>query len=111
MKTGLAPITRMFSGWGLGFLDYDNDGWLDLVLTSGHPDDTVDERGRGVTYREPLFLLHNLEGRKLENVSDQAGSAFTKNTPRAAWLSAISITMVSRTLFYPKRGSATSLAE
>lgn len=78
MKTGLAPITRMFSGWGLGFLDYDNDGWLDLVLTSGHPDDTVDERGRGVTYREPIFLLHNLDGRKMENVSDQAGSAFTK---------------------------------
>ncbi len=77
-KTGLSPITRMFSGWGLGFLDYDNDGWLDLVLTNGHPDDTVDERGRGVTYREPLFLLRNIDGRTMENVSGKAGPAFTR---------------------------------
>jgi hypothetical protein len=68
----------MFSGWGLGFLDYDNDGWLDLILTNGHPDDTVDQRNRGVTFREPICLLHNREGRKFDNVSARAGPAFAK---------------------------------
>ncbi len=79
IQTGLASLTRMFSGWGLGFLDYDNDGWLDLVLSNGHPDDTVDLRNRGVTYREPIFLLRNRNGRHLDNVSSQAGPAFLKN--------------------------------
>jgi len=79
LKTGLAPVTRMFSGWGLGFFDYDNDGWPDLILSNGHPDDLLDQRNRGVTYREPILLLHNIGGEKLENVSDSAGDAFHKD--------------------------------
>jgi enediyne biosynthesis protein E4 len=77
-SSGLAAVTRMFSGWGLGFLDYDNDGWQDLILSNGHPDDMVDQRHRGVTYREPLVLLRNLDGRKLEDVTALAGPAFGK---------------------------------
>lgn len=72
----LASVTRMFSGWGLGFFDYDNDGWLDLILANGHPDDTVDERHRGVAYREPLFLLRNVDGRNFENMTELAGPTF-----------------------------------
>ncbi len=79
LKTGLAPATRMFSGWGLGFLDYDNDGWLDLILSNGHPDDLVEQRSRGVTYREPILVLRNLNGEKLENVSQSGGEAFRKD--------------------------------
>jgi len=79
LKTGLATLTRMFSGWGLGFLDYDNGGWPDLILSNGHPDDLVEQRSRGVTYREPILLLRNLCGAKLENVSDSAGEAFHKD--------------------------------
>ena len=76
LKTGLAPATRNFSGWGLGFLDYDNDGWLDLVQSNGHPNDLIDDTHTGITYREALLLLHNAGGEKLENVSDLAGEAF-----------------------------------
>lgn len=76
IRTNLASVTRMFSGWGMSFFDYDNDGWPDLILANGHPDDSVDERHRGVTYREPLFLLHNNGGASFENVSDAAGPAF-----------------------------------
>ena len=74
----LASVTRMSSGWGLAFLDYDNDGWPDLILSNGHPDDSVDERHRGVTYREPLFLLRNVDGRLFENLTEAAGPAFGK---------------------------------
>ncbi len=79
IKTTVASITRMFSGWGMSFFDYDNDGWLDLILANGHPDDSVDQRYRGVTYREPLFLLRNINGQTFENVSNLAGSAFRQD--------------------------------
>ena len=81
VETGLASVTRMFSGWGLAFFDYDNDGWPDLILANGHPDDTVDERHRGVTYREPLVLLRNADGRSFENMTEVAGPAFKRCYP------------------------------
>jgi enediyne biosynthesis protein E4 len=77
-KTGVAPATLMLSTWGLQFIDYDNDGWLDLVLCNGYPDDTADERNNGITYRQPILLLHNSGGKKMENVSATAGPAFQK---------------------------------
>jgi hypothetical protein len=74
--SGLADSTRLLSGWGLRFLDYDNDGLVDLILANGHPDDLVDRRMRGVTYREPLLLFHNEGNGKMANVSETAGQAF-----------------------------------
>jgi hypothetical protein len=75
---GIGPVTRMFSGWGLKFLDYDNDGLMDLILSNGHPDDLIDARSRGVTYREPLILFHNAGNGKMVNVSAQSGEVFKK---------------------------------
>jgi hypothetical protein len=73
---GIGRATRLMSGWGLKFFDYDNDGNLDLFLANGHPDDKVEAHVPNVTYREPLLLFHNVENR-LQNVSALAGSAFT----------------------------------
>ena len=75
---GVAPTTRLLSGWGLRFFDYDNDGLVDLLLANGHPDDMVDSRNRGVTYREPLVLFHNEGGGKMRNVSEVSGEVFKK---------------------------------
>jgi enediyne biosynthesis protein E4 len=77
VRTGVGPLTRMLSGWGLRFFDYDNDGWLDLILSNGHPDDQVDDRNAGIRYRQPILLLHNVGGIKTVNVSDSAGPAFS----------------------------------
>lgn len=77
-KTGIGPATRMLSGWGLKFFDYDNDGLMDLILSNGHPDDLIDERGRNVTYREPMVLFHNEGNGKMRNVSDQSDPVFQK---------------------------------
>src|SRR5581483_10205319 len=74
-ETGIGQVTRLLSGWGLKFFDYDNDGDLDLILANGHPDDMVELDSPGVSYREPLLLFHNVNG-KFENVSGRAGSAF-----------------------------------
>jgi len=75
-KTDVAKSTRMLSGWGLRFLDYDNDGLLDLVLTNGHPDDMIDARSRGVTYQEPMVLFHNEGHGLMKDVSDISGEVF-----------------------------------
>jgi hypothetical protein len=74
---GIAQATRLLSGWGLKFFDYDNDGSVDLLLANGHPDDMVEMYNAQVKYREPLLLFHQ-EGGKLRNVSEQAGPAFQK---------------------------------
>ncbi len=75
---GLGCLTRLMSGWGVKFFDYDNDGDLDLFIANGHPDDQVEKHSTHVTYREPLLLLHG-EGNALRNVGAQAGGAFTKS--------------------------------
>jgi hypothetical protein len=77
---GIAQATRLLSGWGLKFFDYDNDGHLDLMLANGHPDDMIEHYSTQVKYAEPLLLFHN-EGGKLRDVSKGAGPAFTRTFP------------------------------
>lgn len=74
---GVGTATRLMSGWGLKFFDYDNDGDIDLFLCNGHPDDTVDKRIEGVTFLESPLLFRN-SGRGFENVSVQSGAIFSK---------------------------------
>lgn len=75
-SNGIAGPTRLLSGWGLRFFDYDNDGLPDLILANGHPDDLVDQRMKGVTYLEPLLLFHNDGHGKMVNVSEVSGEPF-----------------------------------
>lgn len=77
---GVAQATRLLSGWGLKFFDYDNDGLLDLFLANGHPDDMIENYSQQVRYKEPLLLFHH-QGEKLQNVSAQAGPVFQKLFP------------------------------
>src|SRR5258708_4634292 len=77
LSTGIGEATRLRSGWGLKFFDYDNDGELDLLLANSHPDDTVDTRVQGVTYLEQLLLFRRTGG-VFENVSNESGPIFSK---------------------------------
>ena len=74
---GIGSATRLMSGWGLKFIDYDNDGDLDLILCNGHPDDLVEKRIEGVKFREPMLLFRN-NGKGFENISQQSGSLFSR---------------------------------
>src|SRR5919198_1401114 len=76
----IARSTRLLSGWGLKFFDYDNDGLVDLFLANGHPDDMVENYSTQVKYREPLLLFHN-DGGRLVNVSTGAGPVFSRGFP------------------------------
>ena len=75
---GVARATRLLSGWGLKYFDYDNDGSVDLLLADGHPDDMIDSYSMQVKYKEPLLLFHQGEDRKLHDISESAGPAFQK---------------------------------
>jgi hypothetical protein len=72
----VAQATRLLSGWGLKYFDYDNDGAVDLFLANGHPDDMIDAYSLQVKYKELLLLFHQGEDGKLHNVSNEAGPAF-----------------------------------
>jgi len=73
---GVARATRLPSGWGLKYFDYDNDGSADLLLADGHPDDMIDSYSMQVKYKEPLLLFHQGLDRKLHDISESAGPAF-----------------------------------
>ena len=75
--SGIGAATRLLSGWGLKFFDYDNDGNLDLFLANGNPDDLIEMMHKDVAYREPLMLFHG-DGKILHNVSAQSGPLFAK---------------------------------
>ena len=76
--TGIGAATRLMSGWGLKFFDYDNDGNLDLFLANGNPDDLIETMQKDVTYREPLLLFHS-DGKTLHNVSAESGPIFARD--------------------------------
>jgi hypothetical protein len=73
---GVAQATRLLSGWGLKYFDYDNDGAVDLFLANGHPDDMIDHYSSQVRYKEPLLLFHQRADGKFDNVSSQGGPTF-----------------------------------
>lgn len=76
----IGQVTRLLSGWGLKFFDFDNDGDPDLFLANGHPDDMVETQASRVKYKEPLVLFENVNG-KFKNISSQSGDVFKKDFP------------------------------
>jgi enediyne biosynthesis protein E4 len=61
--------------WGTGFVDFDNDGWLDLFVANGHVYPQVDAIPRAPKYREPMELFRNLGDGTFEDISTAAGLA------------------------------------
>ena len=83
-KAGVAQATIPFVGWGDGFLDYDNDGWLDLFMVNGHTYPQVDGHDWGTTFAERSLLFHNVpEGkdRRFEYVPPVNGSGLAAVIP------------------------------
>lgn len=74
---GIAVPTRLMSGWGLKFFDYDNDGNLDLLIANGNPDDLIQTIEKDVAYQEPLLLFHG-DGKTLRDVSAESGPLFSR---------------------------------
>lgn len=76
VSSHLAALTRNYVGWGVRFLDYDNDGHQDLLLVNGHLHEMIAKANQSVSWREPPLLLRNDGSGVFQKVS--AGPAFDR---------------------------------
>jgi hypothetical protein len=85
-RVGIAQTTIPFVGWGDGFIDYDNDGWLDLFMVNGHVYPQVDQHPWGTSFAERSLLFHNVpdpgrKARRFEYVHPVKGSGLADVIP------------------------------
>jgi len=73
--SGIGGMTLLHSGWGIHFLDYDNDGNKDLLVAQGHDLDTIELNYPQLHYKEPMLLANNT-GHGFVDVSVQSGAIF-----------------------------------
>ena len=73
-QAGIAQVAIPFVGWGVGFTDYDNDGWKDILMVNGHVYPQVDEHDWGTSFAERPLLFHNRRDGKFYYVPPVAGS-------------------------------------
>jgi hypothetical protein len=72
-EEGLRQPTIGLVKWGVGFGDFDNDGWADILIANGNFSSQMDGLETEVKYREPLQLFRNTGGRRFEDIADNAG--------------------------------------
>jgi hypothetical protein len=70
---GLTQSTLPYIAFGVKWFDYDNDGWLDLLIANGHVQDNIADIDIGRLYRQPTQLFRNVNGQRFEDMSAQAG--------------------------------------
>lgn len=70
--TRITYLSRPFSGWSNGFIDYNNDGWKDIYSSNGD----VDEFNELSPQNDTMF--ENVEGKYFIDVSAELGSDFTR---------------------------------
>jgi enediyne biosynthesis protein E4 len=70
-------LNTQYLGWGTMFLDFDNDGWPDLLLVNGHVYPEVDSQHLGTSFQEPRILYHNNGNGKFTDISASAGPGIT----------------------------------
>lgn len=85
---GIGSISVPYLGFGVKFLDFDNDGWLDLFVANGHVDPQVEGQSFGVGYAERPFLFHSLKNGKFEEIGLRSGAAFNRKYVGRALLKA-----------------------
>jgi hypothetical protein len=74
-------LNSRWLGWGVGFIDLDNDGWLDLFLVNGHVYPEVSRLKTEIGYEQRKIVYRNLQGKRFEDISERLGPPIT--TPAA----------------------------
>jgi hypothetical protein len=72
-KAGIASLTMAPVKWGTGFGDFDNDGWLDILVANGNFSSLLDTLPKEVRFAEPIQLFRNRGDLTFEEVADEAG--------------------------------------
>jgi hypothetical protein len=78
--SGLGVNTR-FLGWGVGFFDMDNDGWLDILMSNGHVYPEVEGTNVDAPYAQHKYLYRNLRNGQFEEVTAQGGPGINESAP------------------------------
>lgn len=78
--SGIGVNTRLL-GWGVGFFDMDNDGWLDVLMSNGHVYPEVDKSKADLKYAEHKYLYRNLRNGRFEEVTNQGGPGIMEEAP------------------------------
>ena len=78
-ESNIAQLTRRYTGFGVRMLDYDNDGWLDLLMVNGGVTLIEEQARKGSPYpfAQSNLLFHNNGKAQFENVTSRAGEAFS----------------------------------
>ena len=71
-------VNDRFVAWGCGFIDYDNDGWKDIVQVNGHVYPEIDKYHFGQTFKNPRVVYRNLGNGHFQEVSAQMGPGITE---------------------------------
>src|SRR6202045_1703673 len=80
-QVGLGDPTIPFLAWGTGFLDFDNDGLLDIFIANGHVYPQVDAQDWGTTWAERPQLFRNFDGSRFKEVPPATGSGLADVIP------------------------------
>lgn len=67
-------VNTRFLGWGAGFLDFDNDGWKDILMVNGHVYPEVDSLNSQSPFKQERVLFWNLRDKTFYDLSDTAGA-------------------------------------
>ena len=85
IPAGIAEHTHRYLGWGIGFLDYDNDGHKDIFVANGHTMDNIAEVDRSTTAPQQNLLFRNLGNGRFADVTGQMGTGLAlRKISRAA---------------------------
>jgi hypothetical protein len=76
LDSGIGYPTLPFVGFGVAFLDYDNDTRLDIAIANGHILDNAPQYRAGSTYMQRKLLFRNTTGRRFAEVGRTSGAAF-----------------------------------
>jgi enediyne biosynthesis protein E4 len=77
---GLGRYTE-YLGWGVGFFDFDNDGWPDILICNGHVYPEVEQLRTEAGYAQRKLLYRNLRNGRFEDISHLAGTGISAPTP------------------------------
>jgi hypothetical protein len=80
-QSGHGETTMPFLGWGTSFIDFDNDGWKDLLVANGHVYPAVDEHQWGTSFKQQLLLFRNLSTGKFARVGAAPASGLAIAIP------------------------------
>jgi len=78
-QSGHGETTIPFLGWGTSFIDYDNDGWKDILVANSHIYALADKYQWGTSYAQQPLLFRNLNNGKFERIAAAPGSGLAQS--------------------------------